>query len=184
MLDHNPVDCRGLRAQEPGDAAPACNRYLPFSTVGQMGATPYLFRSGFNAGIAFGEDIRPKDYPRNLLKQAIAEGKRIRKYYFGDFYPLSPVTMSARDWCVMQYHLPGEQDGMIVAFRRPESPDAVLNLAVREIDPSAKYMVTQSRDYTPSNPVSMKGSELKTLKVQIDERPGSVIVEYRRVTTR
>ena len=49
------------------------NRYLPFSTVGQMGATPYLFRSGFNAGIAFCEDVRPEGYPRHLLQQGIAE---------------------------------------------------------------------------------------------------------------
>ncbi len=55
------------------------NRYMPFSTVGQMGATPYLFRSGFNAGIAFAEDCRPKDFPRDLLRQAMAEGKRLRK---------------------------------------------------------------------------------------------------------
>ncbi len=72
------------------------NRYVPFSTVGQMGATPYLFRSGFNAGIAFAEDCRPKDYPRDLLKQAIAEGKRLRKYYFGNFYPLSDVTLNPK----------------------------------------------------------------------------------------
>ena len=29
------------------------SRYMPFNTSGQMGATPYLFRSGYNAGISF-----------------------------------------------------------------------------------------------------------------------------------
>ena len=41
------------------------NRYVPFSTCGQMGANPYLFRSGFNAGIAFfhpdGKTLRSAD---------------------------------------------------------------------------------------------------------------------------
>ena len=63
------------------------SRYVPFSTSGQMGATPYLFRSGFNAGISFGEDCRPAGYPLELLKQAIAEGKRIRKYYRRQLLP-------------------------------------------------------------------------------------------------
>ena len=98
------------------------NRYVPFSTVGQMGATPYLFRSGFNAGIAFGEDVRPKDYPRDLLMQGIAEGRRIRKYFFGNFYPLVEVTASPRDWCIMQYHRLAENDGLVLVFRRHECP--------------------------------------------------------------
>ena len=85
MLDHKPATIL-LAAIKNQVMSAGLNRYVPFSTAGQMGATPYLFRSGFNAGIAFGEDMRPKDYPRELLKQGIAEGKRIRKYFFGDFY--------------------------------------------------------------------------------------------------
>ena len=115
------------------------NRYLPFSTGGQIGAAPYFFRSGFNAGIAFAEDVRPRDYPRELLRQAIAEGKRIRKYYSGDFYVLSDVTTSARDWCVWQYHRPAEQDGIVIAFRRHESPYSALTAHLFEIDPAVPY---------------------------------------------
>jgi alpha-galactosidase len=157
------------------------NRYVPFHVSGQMGAAPYLFRSGFNAGIAFAEDCRPADYPRELLKQAIAEGKRVRKYYFGDFYMLSDVTLDEKGWCVMQYHRAKEGDGMIVAFRRPKSPYSAYAAELREIDPKAEYEVTRSVSYQPSAPTKMSGEALRRLKIDIDERPGSVIVEYRRV---
>lgn len=50
------------------------SRFVPFTVSGQSGVAPYLFRSGFNAGISFCEDNRGEDYPRELLKQAIAEG--------------------------------------------------------------------------------------------------------------
>lgn len=182
------------------------NRYLPFSTSGMMGASPYLFRSGFNGGISFCEDVRdstyspgsaagftkqpgimPKvksysgnRYPRESLRQAIAEGKRIRKYYFGDFYPLSDVDTSARNWCVTQYHRPKEQDGMVVAFRRHKSPFGSFICDLHEIDPEANYEVTRSYTFEPSKPVRMKGSELRRLKVEIDECPGSLVIEYRR----
>jgi alpha-galactosidase len=159
------------------------NRYVPFSTVGQMGTTPYLFRSGFNAGIAFAEDCRPPDYPRDLLQQAIAEGKRLRKYYFGNFYPLSDVTLNPKDWCVLQYHRPEEQDGLVVAFRRHQSPYGSFIGDLQEIDPAVDYEVTRSITYTPSRPVRMKGDRLQRLKAEIDDGPGSLVVEYRKVTS-
>jgi len=157
------------------------SRYVPFSASGQMGATPYLFRSGYNAGISFGEDCRPADYPRDLLTKGIAEGKHIRKYYFGNFYPLSEITTSAKYWCVMQYHRPAEQDGMIIAFRRHQSPYASFICNPDEIDPATNYEVTQAHTYEPSQPVIMKGAELQRFKAEIDDCPGSLVIEYKKV---
>ncbi len=157
------------------------SRYLPFHTSGMMGSTPYWFRSGFNAGIAFCEDVRGADYPRQQLERAIAEGKRIRKYYFGDFYPLSVVNTSPREWCVMQYHRPDDHDGMIAAFRRHESPYASFICDLHAIDPAARYEVTRAPSYDRTRPVVVQGTALQHFKAEIDERPGSLIVEYKKV---
>lgn len=146
-----------------------------------MGATPYLFRSGFNAGTSFCEDIRAADYPRDLLVQGIAEGKRIRKYYAGNFYALTPVSTDHAAWCILQYHRPNERDGMILAFRRPGAPEAVYNCALRDIDPTANYEVTPSPGYEPQSPIRMDGTALATFKAEITEQPGSLLVEYRQV---
>jgi alpha-galactosidase len=160
------------------------NRYVPFSTVGQMGAEPYFFRSGFNGGIDVADDVRPKNYPRDLLRRAIAEGKRIRPYYFGDFYVLSDITVSPKDWCVLQYHRPTARDGMVVAFRRHESPQPAFTARLREIDRDAEYEVTKSVTYERGQPERLKGSQLEQLKIELEQRPGSVIIEYRAVTPR
>jgi len=157
------------------------SRYVPFSLCAQTGVTPYMFRSGFNGGIAFSDDCRPAGYPRDLLRKAIAEGKRIRKYYFGDFHPLVPVTDGDGDWCVLQYHLPTEEEGMILAFRRHESPAAEMELSVRSIDPEGEYDVMLSRGFEQPPPVRLPGRELRRLRVVINDRPGSMLVEYRRV---
>jgi alpha-galactosidase len=156
------------------------NRYLPFSTVGQMGATPYLFRSGFNGGIAFAEDCRPADFPRDLLRQAIVEGKRLRKYWLGNFYPLSAITLAPSDWCLMQYHRPAEGDGIVLGFRREQSPYASYDCELREIDPAAQYEVVLSHSYQPSPPLLMPGEKLRRFRAVIDEKPGSLLLEYRR----
>lgn len=157
------------------------NRYLPFSVSGQMGAGPYHFRSGFNGGIAFAEDCRPADYPRQLLGDAISEGKRLRKYYTNDFYTLSEVNTDARDWCVLQYHRPEQDDGMIMAFRRHRSPFAAYECAPRGIDPAATYEVVRSISYKPAPPVRLRGDEFRPLKIEISDMPGSIIVEYRKI---
>jgi alpha-galactosidase len=156
------------------------NRYVPFSTCGQMGATPYLFRSGFNAGIAFAEDIKQADYPRDLLRQGIAEGKRIRKYFYGDFYPLVESGADQSGWCVMQYHRPEQNDGMLMVFRRDQSPDTqnACTCHLRDIDPAAIYAVTQYREYQPEPTTSMAGADLQKLRFAINDAPGSVILEY------
>lgn len=156
------------------------SRYVPYSLSGQMGVTPYQFRSGFNAGIAFAEDCRPAAYPRELLRRAIAEGKRLRGYFAGDLYVLSEVTANPRDWCVWQYHRPTEGDGLLLAFRRPASPYGSYCCELRGIEDGASYEVTISPGYQPGPARTMTGAELARLTVAIDQRPGSVVVEYRR----
>ena len=156
------------------------SRYVPFNVSGQMGADPYCFRSGFNGGISFCEDTRPSSYPRDLLRAAIAEGKRIRKYYFGNLYALTEITTSPKDWCVLQYHRTNEDDGMVVAFRRHQSPFTGFACALYEIDVDATYDVSISPGYTPDPSTAMNGADLRVIELKIPETPGSVLLEYRR----
>jgi len=150
------------------------------SIVGQMGSEPYFFRSGFNGGIAFAQDIRKPDYPREQLRQAIAEGKRIRKYWLGDFYALSAATTNPQDWCVLQYHRPEQGDGMVLAFRRHRSPYSGYDCELRAIDPNATYAVTVCHTYEPEAEVTLRGADLQHINLGIRECPGSVLIEYRR----
>jgi alpha-galactosidase len=158
------------------------NRYLPYSTVGQMGATPYLFRSGFNGGIIFAEDVRRKDFPREMLRQAIAEGKRIRKYWLGDFYAISAADTDPTRWIVMQLHRANEQDGIVLAFRRHASPYGSYCCDLRAIDPDANYLVAVSHGYEAAASQNLRGAELQHLEIRSAQCPGSVLVEYRKLT--
>jgi len=79
----------------------------------------------------------------------------------------------------MQYHRPAEADGMVVAFRRHQSPYGSFVCALQDVDPAADYEVTLSRSYKPSAAVRMKGAQLRSLKVEIDEAPGSQVIEYK-----
>jgi hypothetical protein len=47
--------------------------------------------------------------------------------------------------------------------------------------PVADYEVTQARGYEPSKPNRTKGDALQRLKVDVDDCPGSVVVESRKL---
>ena len=70
---------------------------------------------------------------------------------------------------------------MVVAFRRPQSDYFGLEAELREIDPAAEYEVVRSVDYEPSPPVRVRGTELRRSRLEILGRPGSVVLEYKRV---
>jgi hypothetical protein len=92
------------------------------------------------------------------------------------------VTLNSADWCVLQYHLPDTDEGLLVAFRRHASPYGSFDCEVRQIDATADYEITSSQTCEPpAAPQPITGSDLQHLRLQIDTRPGSVIVEYRRV---
>jgi len=160
----------------------ALSRYVPFSTTGQMGEQPHWFRSGFNAGIAFCEDCRPEHYPRDVLKAGIEEGKRIRKFYSGNFYVLSEISLDPADWCVMQYHRPEEQDGIILAFRRDKADAVSFDCRPREVDPNVWYELSYSYSYERVDPIdSVPGVWFRDFRLYVLDCPGSVLVEYRVV---
>jgi alpha-galactosidase len=183
MLDHKPTTVV-LAAQKNQTMTAGLSRYVPFSTCGQMGSSPYLFRSGMNGGgISFGEDCRAANYPREELRQAIVEAKRLRPYFFGNFYALGPVTVRAGDWCVFQCHRPNEADGIVMAFRREASTESVHSVQLREIEAKAEYEVMESIGYEVPVAKRMKGEELRALELKIAEQPGSVVIEYKKVAT-
>jgi len=52
---------------------------------------------------------------------------------------------------------------------------------LRAIDPAAKCDVVRSVGYEPSAPMRVRGSELQRWRVEILDRPGSVVLEYKKV---
>lgn len=155
-------------------------RYVPYSVSGQMGAAPYLFRSGLNGGIAFCEDVRRKDYPREDLRRAIAEAKRLRPYFAGDFTAHAGADADPTDWCVLQWHRSERDDGMVMAFRRHGSPFSAYDASLDSINANGLYTVRISPGYARGKPTTMHGRDLARLRIAIPERPGSVVIEYAR----
>ena len=116
------------------------------------------------------------DKIRDMMVEMIA----MRKYFYGDFYPLLSHSLAQDAWAAWQYDLPEEGQGMVVAFRRRESPFPRYEARLEALDPVAEYEVT-SRDGWPAITASGQALMFDGFVINIDGRPGSALFEYRKL---
>ena len=139
----------------------------------------YEFRSVMTAGLMtelweeadgdVGEDAR------RLLQQYLD----IRKFYYGDYYPLTPYSQDNGVWMAWQFNLPEDGEGMIQAFRREESPYESARLHLHELVAEARYLL---KDMDTGTSREVTGRELMKdgVIVRIAEKPCASIITYKR----
>nr|MBC8875293.1 GH36 C-terminal domain-containing protein [Planctomycetota bacterium] len=113
------------------------------------------------------------------IRRLVDNWHKIARYFFGDYYPLTPYSLERTVWMAWQFDCPGEGEGMVQAFRRNESIYEVARLHLHGLEPAACYELT---DLDKPRSTEMTGRELteKGLLVSIPQRPGSVVITYKR----
>jgi alpha-galactosidase len=164
----------------------------------------YHFRSGFGPGMAYalfnasgypnqtGKFMAP-DFPVDWLRNATAQLKRARPYYYSDFYPISPCSSAstcklgggnersaAFEWAAWQFNRPENGDGMVEAFRREKSDEVSKPLRLRGLDANAQYEISEIDGGTAIR-VSGKKMMDEGLGVTIIRQPGASIILYKKV---
>ena len=140
----------------------------------------YEFRSVMTAGLTTQlweeADGDQGDDARRMLEQYLYT----RKFYYGDYYPLTPYSQDIGVWLAWQFNLPEDGEGMVQAFRREESVYESARLYLHELVPDAHYLL---RDVDADNSSEMSGRELMEdgLVLQISEKPYAAIITYKQV---
>ena len=71
---------------------------------------------------------------------------------------------------------------MALVFRRDESPILTAELNLKGLDPNAKYEVDiYGESFKKLKTIKMKGSKLMAYPLTIKSRPGSALIEYRKL---
>jgi hypothetical protein len=78
-------------------------------------------------------------YPWDWHRAMLAQIRRAGDYYYGDYYPLTACGLDLEAWLAYQLHLPPRDGGMILAFRRPQSPMASGQFRLTGLTPGAAY---------------------------------------------
>ncbi len=128
----------------------------------------------FNARI----DVREKNLDYDKLRQRIEEWRAVAKYYYGDYYPLTPYSLNDDVWLAWQFHRPDLGEGMVQAFRRKQSVYESARFHLRGLDPDGCYTV---RDMDTPGSNEATGRELMEggVVIRIPDRPGAVMITYK-----
>jgi alpha-galactosidase len=155
------------------------NFYLPTSSTGNSYPDKYLFRSSINSGVVLGWNLYLPDFPVEQARNLIAEFKRIRPLFYGDFYPLTPHNTGDDVWMAYQFHREDMKQGMVLVFRRVESKDSSIALRFSGLHPDAQYEVTM--EDTGVTQILTGEALSRGMDVAIEDAPGSSLITYRQV---
>ncbi|MGD0094119.1 MAG: alpha-galactosidase, partial [Planctomycetota bacterium] len=170
--------CMPGRAEWDQSQTYGLSMYLPLhATIGWDTAT-YDCRSIGAAGFCAEWDVLDKAFPMEQARACIAEIKENRTYWTGDYYPLTPWSMSHDLWIAWQLHRPDLDAGIVLAFRRKDSPYAALQAPLRGVNAERTYSVSFIDDRHQGVRKTMTGRELTALELRLPERRSSVLVRY------
>jgi alpha-galactosidase len=93
---------------------------------------------------------------------------------------LTPYSRARDQWIAWQFNRPGEGDGVVQAFRRPDCAEAAQTYRLAGLDPKAGYEIT-SLDVEGAT--KLTGAQLmeKGLTVEIKQKPGAAVIVYQNI---
>ena len=131
-----PVNGTSYPMSENADTALTMKREMPFA------GDTYAVRSRMNSGITLNTPAEnASEWVFDWCRKMYEQQKRIRPYTYGDFYPLTGATDDPKDWIAWQMHLNDANEGIVMAFRRSESPLRAADFELRGIDRNAEYTI-------------------------------------------
>lgn len=158
------------------------NFYLPLHGTGNFTVSPYHFRSNMSSSMVINWDINSKEHTVPEMQKYFQEFKRLRPYYYGDYYPLTGTRNMTQDdvWLAYQLNRPKKEDGIIMAFRRKDSPDSSIEVKLKGLDENAKY---ELNDEDSAIKTMKTGRELIAgFTITLNEKLGSRLISYKKHT--
>ena len=120
------------------------------------------------------------EFEYELARKLLHEYLSVRHCFDGDYYPLTQYDLSEDTWMAWQFDRPDLGEGIVQAFRRPESPAAGARYQLRGLEPDAQY---ELRDFDAPETTTMRGRDLieEGLTINIPDQPGAAVVRYTKV---
>ena len=117
------------------------NFYIPLHGTGNYSYGDYEFRSGMSSSMVLFWDLFSGGNSLPQMQKCMQDFKRLRPYYYGDYYPLTGPEKLLRDdsWLAYQMNRHEQKDGIILAFRRKNCLDDSIMVRLGGLEPDAKY---------------------------------------------
>ncbi|MBR4750192.1 MAG: hypothetical protein IK077_00365, partial [Thermoguttaceae bacterium] len=153
-------------------------QYLPLYSCSSWDSSPYTFRSAANAGAIMQYNFLDEDYDPVQAKASVDEAKAYQKFWYGDFYPLSPAAYGKGNIVAWQLNRSDLNAGLVYIFRQEESPYLGIEFDLRAIDPDKTYRVSVKSGYERDKTFEISGKELKSYRLMLEEKKSAYVIEY------
>lgn len=141
----------------------------------------YGFRSGLAPMTVVGYDSRREGLDYALLRRLRDEWRKVAPILLnGDYYPLTAWSSASDVWLAYQFDWPANNQGLVQAFRRSESPYESARFQLSGLDADATYELMnldQTGTATKSGHDLMEGG----LLVSLENRPAAAVITYHRL---
>ncbi|MFB3789263.1 MAG: NPCBM/NEW2 domain-containing protein [bacterium] len=154
--------------------------YVPLFTAAGWVPDPYDFRSSATAGAICQWAYLDPEFPMTRAKETLAEAKENQKYWYGDFYPLTPCSNDPGHWMAYQFHRSDRDAGIVLIFKHAESPYTGLSASLRALNPDRNYTVDFIDEERKPASKTMTGREcLEGLEIRLPQSGRSLLIRYR-----
>lgn len=139
----------------------------------------YSCRSRFAHTVGACLNLNIPDHLRKELPKRLDEWRKTVRYYWGDFWPLTPYSLDNKAWMAWQFDCPEKGEGVVQAFRRAESDYEAARFRLRGLEPDAVYTLT---NLDVAGSTEMTGRELleSGLPIALKDRPTAAIILYKK----
>ena len=161
--------------------------WLPYSGTGtNLKFDLYDYRSSYCSGttlrwVSEGSGIFVDfEKDKELLQKATREYLLIKDYFSEDFYPLTKFTLQTDAWCASQYNRPEEGDGIVLVYRREDSPIKSSEFILRGLAAGAKYSF---EDLDGGEPIILDADEIMSsgFEVVIPQKRSAKVFVYHKL---
>ena len=155
--------------------------YLPLHGTALFKTGSYYVRSSLGSLAVINWSVNGSNNETiQTYQQYIADFKRLRQYYYGDYYPLTLAHkryMTDNNWLAYQLNRPEKMDGIVLAFRRDRFSDESIHVKLSGLITDAKYELF----YEDSGlKIQKYGKELMDgIELKINDKPGSLLISYK-----
>jgi len=158
--------------------------WLPYNGtgVGHVLDDVYHFRSAYTSSLllsGFGYEWQAIDEntPFDAIRVLLAEYKEVRPFFSCDYYPLAAPPLDMSSWCVECFDRPEQNDGIVLAFRRPESLSAMVDVRMEWIADGdyEVYDFDEGESYTCTAESLREG-----LTIILNEKRSSKLLKYKK----
>jgi alpha-galactosidase len=162
--------------------------WVPLSATSQDRAGDnYEFRSSMCSGLCLNWWVSgdapteriPENFPFDWGRLTLDQYLSLRKFFYGDFYPLTGYSQAADVWMAYQLDRADLGEGLVVALKRPQSPYRSARFVLKGLEEKAAYAV---RNLDTNDQKTYGGEALATegLEVLLKANPDSALFLYQR----